>query len=284
MNRFQLKVLMLLLMVIDHIGWFIPNTPIWFNYIGRLVAPVFLFLLVDGYYHTSNRYDYAKRLVVAAGVMTTGNLIISLFFFMEDKKINPVMYLLLISVVIALAFLTLNIYRVSAYNKKRILLAAIAFALTPFLFYDILAITNNIFLPMGLSIMLLDAMEEAKMGEDKVSSILRVLGILSITVLTEGSLMIPFMVIIFYYFNVSKKLLCISYILLSLLMGINGLSYQDLFLYNYQWMMVFALPFFFVYNGEKGRDIRYLFYSFYPLHIWILYIVGGFIEAKMSSP
>jgi len=38
--------------------------------------------------------------------------------------------------------------------------------------------------------------------------------------------------------------------------------------------MIAALPFIILYNGERGRySLKYLFYVFYPLHIWILYIV-----------
>ncbi|OQY85353.1 MAG: hypothetical protein B6D40_03740, partial [Anaerolineae bacterium UTCFX3] len=44
--------------------------------------------------------------------------------------------------------------------------------------------------------------------------------------------------------------------------------------FEYQWMMIAALPFIMLYNGERGRySLKYLFYTFYPLHIWILYIV-----------
>lgn len=278
MNRFQLKLLMLFLMVIDHIGWFIPDAPIWFNYIGRIVAPVFFFLLVDGYFHTSNRYNYAKRLTVAAGIMTTGNLLISILFPMEGKTITSMMYIISIAGVIALGFVTWRTYKASAYDGKRILSTSILFAFTPLLFHDIFVLTNNIFLSMALGIMVLNTIEYGKIGQGRVAHSLTILGILFITAFTEGSLMTSSMVLIFYYLRQNKKMLSVFYIVLSLVFGLNDLSYQGLFIENYQWMMVFALPFFFIYNGEKGKDIKYLFYGFYPLHIWILYIIGFFIR------
>lgn len=278
MNRFQLKLLMLLMMLVDHIGHFIPKTPIWFNYIGRIVAPVFFYLLVDGFFHTSNRYNYAKRLMVAAGIMATGNLLLSMVLPIGDKAISPFMYIVAIGLVILFAIITWLTHKASAYDSKRILSTGIILALTPFLFYDIFSITNNIFLSMALGIMLLNAIDYSREVERTTANTLTIVGILFITAFTEGSLMLSFMLLIFYYFRKEKRMLAFSYILLSLLFTINDLSYRGLFIENYQWMMVFALPFFFIYNGKKGKDIKYFFYGFYPLHIWILYIIGFLIK------
>lgn len=274
MNRFQLKLLMLLFMVIDHIGHFIPDTPIWFNYIGRVVAPVFFFLLVDGFFHTSNRYEYAKRLMVAAGIMTTGNSAVSLLSSMMEKTMTPFMYLISIVLIIVPAVVTLITYKASPYLGRRLLSTGMLLALTPLLFYDFIGLTNNIFLPMALCIMMLNTIEYGQMAENRASNTLTVIGIMLITSFTEGSLMTSFMVLIFYYFRQNRRMMIISYTVLSLLFALGDLSYQGLFVENYQWMMIFALPFFFAYNGKKGRDIKYLFYGFYPLHIWVLYILG----------
>ena len=45
-------------------------------------------------------------------------------------------------------------------------------------------------------------------------------------------------------------------------------------------MMVFALPLLWYYNGKKGKySLKYLFYCFYPLHIWLLYLVHTMLAA-----
>jgi len=278
MDRFKLKLLMLLLMVIDHIGFFLPNTPLWLNYIGRVVAPVFFFLLVDGFFRTSNRYNYAKRLMVAAGIMTTGNLLVSILFPMGDKTIGPFMYVVAIVLAIILAVITWLTYKASAYDGRRILFTGIVLALTPLLFNDIFQLNNNIFLPMALGIMMLNTIEYDKKVKRSTQNTLIIVGILFITAFTEGSLLISFMILIFYYFRNDRKMLIITYTVLSFIFTISDLSYRGLFIENYQWMMVFALPFFFLYNGKKGRDVKYLFYGFYPLHIWILFIIGYFMQ------
>ncbi|MBU5437913.1 conjugal transfer protein TraX [Tissierella sp. MSJ-40] len=61
-DGFTLKLIMVVLMVFDHVAQFIPNTPYWFHWLGRLVAPIFFYLLVEGYEHTRNRNAYMMRL------------------------------------------------------------------------------------------------------------------------------------------------------------------------------------------------------------------------------
>ncbi len=41
MSGGELKLIALILMTLDHIGVFFPNSPIWFRYLGRLAAPIF---------------------------------------------------------------------------------------------------------------------------------------------------------------------------------------------------------------------------------------------------
>jgi hypothetical protein len=34
-----------------------------------------------------------------------------------------------------------------------------------------------------------------------------------------------------------------------------------------------ALPLLSRYNGQRGRDLRYLFYTFYPAHLLVIYAI-----------
>lgn len=40
--------------------------------------------------------------------------------------------------------------------------------------------------------------------------------------------------------------------------------------FNYQWMMIAALPFMLLYDGRRGRPVKWLFYWFYPLHLAVI--------------
>ena len=58
MNTFTLKMIALVLMVIDHIGYYFEGTPSWLRWLGRGSYPLFLFCMVWGYQYTRNRKRY----------------------------------------------------------------------------------------------------------------------------------------------------------------------------------------------------------------------------------
>ena len=68
----QIKVIAIIAMTIDHIAWaFFPhyslNLPIIsMKIIGRLTAPIMIFFIVEGYYHTKNLKKYVFRLFILA--------------------------------------------------------------------------------------------------------------------------------------------------------------------------------------------------------------------------
>lgn len=66
LNGFQLKVLAIILMTIDHVGAVIFPQYKWMRIVGRLAFPIFAFLCVEGIIHTSNSNRYLLRLGVFA--------------------------------------------------------------------------------------------------------------------------------------------------------------------------------------------------------------------------
>lgn len=225
-NSFQLKIIMVVAMFIDHVAEFIPGIPLWFRYIGRISAPVFFYLLVEGFFHTSSRKKYIKRLALGGVIMLIGSSILMHLFNRPIK------------------------------------------------------ITNNILLSMALNLILLSAIEWKKETSEKGSATLSIICAFIATLFTEGSILATGMTLIFYFNRKSKGKMCFWYTLCSLLMltGPADSLYESLFVINYQWMMIFSLPFILMYNGERGRKAKYFFYIFYPVHIWILYVVGNYVN------
>ena len=64
MSGYSLKLIALATMFIDHIGLALFPDVIVLRYIGRISFPIFAFLIVEGFMHTSNFKKYLARLLV----------------------------------------------------------------------------------------------------------------------------------------------------------------------------------------------------------------------------
>lgn len=84
MNAFQLKILMAILMLLDHLRYidnFVsPGTASFFTTISRCVAPMFAYLAVEGIRHTHNLKRYCMRLSILAGIIFIGNATLNTCF------------------------------------------------------------------------------------------------------------------------------------------------------------------------------------------------------------
>ena len=70
LNRNQIKYVVILAMLIDHIAWaFVPRVS-WqgqiMHMIGRLTGPTMAYFIAEGYVHTRSVKKYAKRLAIFA--------------------------------------------------------------------------------------------------------------------------------------------------------------------------------------------------------------------------
>ena len=84
LNRNQLKYLVIVAMIIDHIAWkFVPTLSLLgqgMHLIGRLTGPTMAFMMAEGYSHTKNVKKYAIRLGIFALVSWPP------FCIFEDKQ------------------------------------------------------------------------------------------------------------------------------------------------------------------------------------------------------
>ena len=230
-----------------------------FRSLGRLCAPVFLFLVVESLRHTSSKFKYTLRLYLAGALIHLLNIFTALNFNLSITG-NIFQTFFYVSFYICLI-------DTMSKNSKNINFLLFLLTLIPFLFVPIemFLIGNHsgwfyitkAFIPSPFSV--------------EYSFLFVLLGVS-------------------WYFCKNKYLICailIGFSIISYLIPITFFFTQTLatsvfhpayftafhlFAQN-QWLMILAIPFILLYNGQKGGSLKYFFYLYYPLHQYLLQII-----------
>lgn len=236
LNSNALKIIAMILMLLDHMwGTIIPGNQ-WMTLVGRMAFPIFAFLIVEGYIHTSDYKKYIKRLLIFGllseipfNLIYTGSII---FPFHQNVLFTLVFGLIIIN--------------------------------------EIDKIKNN---------------KEIKL---RVKSILKILLFLLITIIgfVDYGITGVLTIVVFYLFREFKFAWLgqlISLILLYIVFFKGQSIIINIFNYEYflpiQGMGVLSLILIWLYNGKKGNNsklLKYIFYSFYPVHMLMLYLIYYF--------
>ena len=268
LSSFDLKILALVLMLLDHIHYFFGFTgrvPLFFSWLGRLASGLFLFTMVEGYSHTSNKKKYFKRIylmglamgLVKYWISMSANLVRGDGFIPQNGIFQSFTILIVM-------FKAIDLLREKDFKK------GIPLLLSPFLINYLLVFTMMAS-PMGI--------------QEIIHFILNTF--IPSPFIVEGGLFVLASGLILYLFRSNRKkqalfygiFICAWMIILPLAL-IRPISLRLMFTDYYEWMGALASIIFLRYNGEKGRSMKSLFYIFYPAHVYLLYIGSVLVYNK----
>lgn len=217
MTSYTLKWIAIITMFLDHLGAIILPQYAILRIIGRVAFPIFCFLLVEGFYHTSNLKKYMLRLGIFAIVSEIP------FDWMVDSKRSIWLHQnIFFTLLIGLVVLSIIRYTREKYEKKPIAMLSIE-----------------------VTVIIVGTLISKVIHSDY-----EIVGVLYI--------------LVFYFYRGRNELLTMW------LLIVTFCSYGQV---TTQLYSVLAMIFISMYNGKKGKSMKYFFYSFYPVHILLLCII-----------
>lgn len=266
-TSYSLKVLALLLMTLDHIYYYLGSgilpIPHIFTLLGRISAPLFLFTMAEGFSHTHDRMAYLKRLYLASVLMSVGNDLVNSFLpHPNGAMVINGMFATLFIVGLYIWAIELLLGNIKKKNWKNIGIA-LAMLLIP--------IGSGI----GVTLYMGNTASVSPIGRIVFQALYT---LVPSPIFVEGSVYWVFLGTGFYFLRNKKIGLSVFYVLMSgfffFTAAGEGMTYENLFILNDQWFMVLSLPFILLYSGQRGKKMKYFFYMYYPLHVYVLVLLA----------
>ena len=255
-NSFQLKLLGLIFMTLDHIGLYICHTMDrnLLRIIGRIAAPLFLYVTINSISHTRNKIKYILRLYIAHILICLTTTFVTTA---GKEQFGSHTQFSILSTFLYTAIFICMIEKI-ADSPKNITIRNL------FLFSIVIGI---IIIP--IMVMLLFSRFE----------MLYQIFLPNILIVPYSPLFI-LMGICWYFAKERKKQViilaffsCLSLIGTQLSARLNIWITMGFFT-NSQFFMILFAPFIYLYNGRKGKSMKYFFYIYYPVHIFVLMMIG----------
>jgi hypothetical protein len=245
LNSFQIKLIAIITMVIDHAGMIFFPRIIVFRIIGRIAFPLFAFFIAEGFRHTRSVKKYLFRLLLCAVLFQVPDWLFGsetmrrIFISWGWESVPSINYELNI-----FATLFLGLAAISLYNKLK----------EKHIAYSWLAVTA-------------------------MAVIAQIIGA------DYGAYGVLF-IIVFYIVERNTIRILIGWIILHTMYAAYEVfsSYMAssviAFPHSIQLYSLLSIGVIALYNGERGRKMKYFFYLFYPLHMVVLYVIDYIITVK----
>ena len=287
-SNFILKIIALIFMTIDHVGVFLPSSPLQFTFrvLGKIALPIFIYTTLEGCKKTKDIKKYMLRLGVMSIFMYIVIVIAQLVLYFNNGYLlvfqNIFFTLLNLVFIYYLFFVNKN------KNKRRMVILPILIFIGSYIFFllrinGISELISSIFVD-GLTTMY--GLEAPIMFVGALLGIYIYEEIVRKRLNNDETLVNEFLC--------SKKaqlsrniIMCLSIALVSLIMysftyeNIPSFTFGNTCVYNTYFIICF--PFILLYNGKRGfnnKIVNGAFYLYYPLHIGIIalifILIGGF--------
>ena len=287
-SNFILKIIALIFMTIDHVGVFLPSSPLQFTFrvLGKIALPIFIYTTLEGCKKTKDIKKYMLRLGVMSIFMYIAIVIAQLVLYFNNGYLlvfqNIFFTLLNLVFIYYLFFVNKN------KNKRRMVILPILIFIGSYIFFllrinGIRELISSIFVD-GLTTMY--GLEAPIMFVGALLGIYIYEEIVRKRLNNDETLVNEFLC--------SKKaqlsrniIMCLSIALVSLIMysftyeNIPSFTFGNTCVYNTYFIICF--PFILLYNGKRGfnnKIVNGAFYLYYPLHIGIIalifILIGGF--------
>lgn len=254
LNATNIKIIAIILMFLDHIHqmFYWKGAPLWLKILGRPVFVMFLFLAAESFHYTKNRKKYLIRLLLASCIMLAGSKLLEIVF--------PNPNVVLMNNAFATFFVTVLYMQcwdwlVEGIKQKKIK------TILKSIFVSILPILGSI------PILLIGLLPTENIPVNVLRLIIFFVLFIPNILFVEGGYVFVIMGLLFYIFREKRLLQIIILFVITIIGAIYGGS-------DIQWAMCFGFIPMLLYNGERGKGMKNFFYVFYPVHIWILYIIS----------
>lgn len=256
LSGLDLKCLAMVLMVLDHLHYFFEFTgriPLFFSQLGRLSGWLFLFCAAEGFAHTSNRKRYFLRCYGIAAAMGLIQYWIQFFDWTRADGFYPA------NNIFATFVLCFILWQGLDECKKKRWLPGIGLLALPWIWYFSFA-------RLPLSIMPYAYFLQCTL--------------FPLPFLNEGGIYYLIGGLILYGLRrhravqLSVFVLTLASLYGLMLLQINLSHFTEIFTIAYEWMGVFAVIFMALYNGKRGPRNQRFFYWFYPLHVYLFYLLS----------
>jgi len=261
----SLKIIAIVTMIIDHIGYYFKpymNNVVYImlRAIGRISMPLFAYLLVQGFFHTKDLKKYIIRIFVFA--IATQLAIFGVSIFDENPQNLSVNTQLNVLFSYTLSLITLWVIHektiIKKYDLNKNMFAKILMILAIIGIYVFIPFDYEIYLP--LFIVMLYFIEKLKITiyMQRQNYNISIKGML-VSSLTEDKI---------------KKgyILLILFAMLTIIIRSMNPMY---------WYMLLSIIPIYLYNGERGKSnkkIKYMFYAVFPLQHFLIYLVSLLIQ------